>query len=355
MTTCLRVLNGGIMATIQDRGRIGYQRYGVPVSGALDPVSFRLANAAAGNRQSAAAIEMIAAGAIFEVEGPSVRVALGGLGATLEVTDDGTTRSFPALRSVTARHGATIAVLRPPLVSCCYLAVEGEFDLAPVMGSQSTYLRGHFGGFHGRALRPGDRLPLVRRSAKERREFGLMAPPDPGHPDLGHPDLGHDEPIRVVLGPQADAMTQAALEVFLSQPFAVGRETDRMGMRLDGPRLSHRDGFNIPSDGVTTGSIQVPGDGRPIVLLVDRQTTGGYPKIATVASADIARIARRRPGDPVRFRAISVQEAEAARRDLERRIEDIAARREPIREDGAVDLAALYEENIVSGVHRDID
>jgi len=333
------------MATIQDRGRIGYQRYGVPVSGALDPVSFRLANAAAGNRQSIATIEMIAAGAIFEVEGPSVRVALGGPGATLEVTDDGTTRSFPALRSVMARHGAIIAVLRPPLASLCYLAVEGGFDLAPVMGSRSTYLRGRFGGFHGRALQAGDRLPLAERSAPQRPEFGLIAPSD----------LDHDEPIRVVLGPEADMMTGSAIDAFLSQPFAVGRETDRMGMRLDGPRLSHRDGFNIPSDGVATGSIQVPGDGRPIVLLADRQTTGGYPKIATVASADIARIARRRPGDRVRFRAISVKEAETARRELERRIEGIAAEPKPIREDGAVDLAALYEENIVSGVHHEIE
>ena len=340
MTAFLKVLNGGPLATIQDLGRFGFQRFGVPVSGALDPVSFRLANAVVGNPQSTAAVEMLAAGAIFEVEGPSVRVAVGGIGATLEVTDGGATRSFPAFRSVTARRGETIAVLRPPLASCCYLAIEGGLDLAPVLKSRSTYLRGGFGGFFGRALRAGDRLPLCQPEAQARNESGLAH----------MPALDGDEPIRVVLGPQADMMTEQAIETFLGSPFVVSRESDRMGMRLDGPRLAHRDGYNIISDGIATGAIQVPGDGRPILLLADRQTTGGYPKIATVASADIARVARRRPGDRMHFRAVTVREAEAARRELERTIDREVAAIASIREAGIINLAALYAENIVSGV-----
>lgn len=343
MTTALIVLNSGPLATIQDLGRFGFQRYGVPVSGALDPVSLRLANAVAGNSQSAAAIEMVAAGAIFEVEGPSIRVALGGIGATLEITDGGVTRSFPAFRSVTVRHGETIAVLRPPLASCCYLAIEGGIDLPPVLRSHATYLRGGFGGLNGRALRAGDRLPLGLAEAKERTEAGLSQA-------IAFDD---DAPIRVVLGPQADMMTDAAIDAFLTAPFTVSRESDRMGMRLDGPRLAHRDGYNIASDGIATGAIQVPGDGRPILLLPDRQTTGGYPKIATVASADIARVARRRPGDTLCFRAVSVHEAEVARREAETTIEALIKGMGTIREEGFINLSALYTENIVSGVHHE--
>jgi len=345
VTAWLRVLDAGILATVQDRGRYGYQRYGVPVSGALDPVSFGLANAAVGNGPDEAAIELLAGGATFAVEGRSARVAAGGIGASLEIADGGTTRGFPAFRSVTVRQGGTITVPRPSCASCCYLAIEGGIDVAPVLQSRSTYLRGGFGGFEGRALRPGDRLPLMRTAADRRHERALDRPiaPDPS------------APIRVVLGPQAEMMTDAAIETFLSSSFAVGRDSDRMGMRLDGPRLAHRGGFDIASDGIATGAIQVPGDGRPILLLADRHTAGGYPKIAAVVSADIARVARKRPGDRLRFRAVSVAEAEDARRQAEKALADLVAAIAPVPEDGLVNLSALYAANIVSGIHHEPD
>jgi biotin-dependent carboxylase-like uncharacterized protein len=296
--TGLRVDRPGLSTTVQDLGRPGHQRFGVPVSGALDPLALRLANALVGNEPGTAALEILALGPTLTVETDSIRIALVGSDVGLRI--DG--NDIPAGRSVTVLHGAKIAIGGFTDAASCILAVEGGFDLDPSMGSLSTYARGGFGGFRGRALKVGDLLPLKQAAASAGPE--RKAPPI---------DYGGG-PIRVVLGPQDSWFEPASIARFFAEPYTITAEADRMGMRLEGAKLDHAKGFNIVSDGIAPGHIQVPGTGQPIVLLADRQTVGGYPKIGAVIGADLARLARMRPGDRVRFAPIEVVEAEAARR-----------------------------------------
>lgn len=291
----------GLSTTVQDLGRTGHQRFGVPVSGALDPLALRLANALVGNPPGMAALEILALGPTLTVEADSVRVALVGSGVGLRI--DGI--EIPAGRSATASRGARIAVGGFTDAASCILAIEGGFDLAPCMGSLATYVRGGFGGFEGRALKAGDLLPLT------------LAAATPG-PERKAPPIDYGSgPIRVVLGPQEDWFEPASVERFFAEPYMITAEADRMGMRLEGAKLAHSKGFNIVSDGIAPGHIQVPGTGQPIVLLADRQTVGGYPKIGAVIGADLPRLGRMRPGDAIRFAQVEVADAEAARRSQE--------------------------------------
>ncbi|MCC7016025.1 MAG: biotin-dependent carboxyltransferase [Rhodospirillales bacterium] len=335
--SALRVRQPGVHTTVQDRGRFGYQAQGVPVSGALDCTMLRLANALVGNGAYEAGLEILHAGPVLEVEAASVRVALASFGGALVLEGD-STRTFPSWRSVTAKRGQRISVKSSGEAICAYLAVEGGFDLPPVLGSLSTYARGKFGGFQGRALVAGDRIPLKRERAAERAEALL---PDPPRPDAS--------PLRVVPGPQDDLFKPEALEILCSSPYAVGRNSDRMGLRLEGPELPHLRGHDILSDGIATGALQVPGDRRPVLLIADRQTAGGYPKIAAVCTADLPRAGRLKPGDALRFAAIPVGEAQSLARRAHAAIEALASNLKPA-PDSDFDLEKLYAANLVSGV-----
>jgi len=221
-----------------------------------------------------------------------------------------------------------------------YLAVEGGFDIDPVLGSQSTLTRAAIGGFKGRALQAGDVLPLKQGAAVERDEC-ILAPFD----------LTPRKRVRIVLGPQDDHFTPAGLRTLLTSTYTVSRATDRMGMRLEGPPLEHSDkGYDIVSDGIALGSIQVPGNGLPIILLADRQTTGGYAKIATVVSADIPTLGRLAPGASIAFEAAGIEVAEAAARRLARDVATMAARVAAVRRPSDIDWKRLMAENLVSGV-----
>lgn len=339
MSAALKVVQPGLCTTLQDLGRVGHQALGVPVAGALDPVALRLANALVGNPENAAGLEILMQGPTFEVEADSVRVALAGTDTPLEILGD-EPRRLPPWRSATLTRGQQLRIGVLQGAASAILAVAGGFAVAPCMGSLSTYVRGAIGGFHGRPLRMGDAVPLK-----------LDAAPDGGDGQLARaPDLGHDDPIRIVLGPQADYFTDAAIRAFLAGPYTVSREADRMGMRLEGPELQHRETFNIVSDGIANGAIQVPGSRQPILLLADRQTTGGYPKIATVISADLPKAGRRRPGDRIRFAAVEVAEAERLARAAEAEIAKIVAGIQPAVDAGSLDLASLYAGNLISGV-----
>ena len=236
-------------------------------------------------------------------------------------------------------RGEVLRVVLGREAACGYLAVEGGIAVPLVLGSAATYVRGGFGGLEGRPLRAGDALPLALAHAAERAEMRL--PP---------PDSGRAAMIRIVLGPQQTFFTSPAIATLLEAEFRISPQADRMGMRLDGPQLAHRAGWDIVSDAIPTGAIQVPGSGQAILLLADHQTTGGYPKIATVASADLPVVGRRRPGDPIRFTAVTVEEAEEMARADSRRLADLVASLEPVRDDGTVDLATLYGGNLISGV-----
>jgi biotin-dependent carboxylase-like uncharacterized protein len=342
MKPALRVLAPGLMTTLQDLGRPGCQHLGIPVSGALDRVGLCAANAIVGNPPGMGALEIAYQGPTLTVEADSVRLVFTGGPVVVEVLPDHGAASgerVPLLSSVRLRRGEVLRIGALAGSAVGYLAVEGGFDAAPVLGSQSTYARAGLGGFAGRALDTGDLLPLRQARAEEREEAMLAAL-----------DLAPPRRIRVVLGPQDDFFTERGKRTLLEGTFTVSAASDRMGMRLEGPALEHSRGSNIVSDGIAPGSIQVPGNGLPIVLLADRQTTGGYPKIATVISADLPALGRLAAGAKVAFTAVSIAEAEAEHRTLAARLAALPRQVVPVRKAPALDAAALLRVNLVSGV-----
>ncbi len=341
MTAHLIVERAGLFDTLQDRGRIGFQALGMPVAGAMDRIALRLANALAGNADDLAAIEIGVMGPTLRIEADSIRLAVVGP-ATLELMagPDTTAKPIESNRSHTLQRGQALRVGMVDGVSTAYLAVEGGFALPPFMGSGSTYTRAAIGGLDGRKLRDGDALPLVRAAASTREDKKLAAPFDYG-----------SGPIRVVPGPQEDHFSEEGHATFLGSEYVVSKEADRMGIRFEGPSIGHSEkGPDIVSDGIAPGAIQVPGAGLPIVLLADRQTVGGYAKIATVISADLPRLGRLLPGHRVRFAAVTVAEAEALRREQEKRLAQATAGLQPARPEGGIDIDALYELNLIDGV-----
>jgi biotin-dependent carboxylase-like uncharacterized protein len=342
MKPALRVLAPGLMTTLQDLGRRGYQHLGIPVSGALDAVGLCAANALVGNAPGTGALEIAYRGPTLAVEADSVRVAFAGGAAAVEIlSGDGARRGtrVPPCQSVRLSSGEVLRVGALTGSAVGYLAVEGGFDAPHVLGSQSTYARAGLGGFQGRPLRAHDLLPLKLAQAGAREESMLPAL-----------DLAPPRRVRVVLGPQDDAFTEQGKRTLLAGNFTVSAASDRMGMRLVGPTLEHSDGYNIVSDGIAPGSIQVPGSGLPIILLADRQTTGGYPKIATVISADLPALGRLAPGAQLAFAAVSIAEAEAAHRRQAASLAALPKQVVAVRGAATVDAAALLASNLVSGV-----
>lgn len=338
----LRVLEPGLHTTVQDFGRFGAQALGVPVSGALDPDALRIANALVGNAPGEAALEILHAGPLLEIAAPALRLALAAYGGEM-VIEGAERRSVPPWRSVTLREGARVRIVAAREAVCCYLAIGGGPDVPLVAGSRSTYARGGFGGWQGRALAAGDEIPLRQIAAPAGPERRLAPPPAVG-----------DGPLRIVLGPQDDHFTAAAIATLCDSEYVVSAAADRMGLRLEGPKLAHRLGHDIISDGTAAGALQVPGDGRPVLLLADRQTTGGYPKIGAVCTADLPRAGRLRPGNLVRFTVIDVAAAQAARRAHEAALVATIARITPVAE-GRIDDDALRRVNLISGVVRGAD
>jgi biotin-dependent carboxylase-like uncharacterized protein len=222
--------------------------------------------------------------------------------------------SMAARDRMAAAKGAVLSFRGVRSGARAYLAISGGIDVPVVLASRSTYLRSQFGGFQGRALRPGDRLVRGRIAdpAEARRLPGNWLPTYLG-----------SHRVRVVLGPQDSAFTPRGVRTFLSSAFTVGEQSDRMGYRLEGPRVEHCASADILSDGTPAGAVQVAGDGMPLVLLADRGTTGGYAKIATVISVDLPRLAQAKAGDRVFFDAVTVEEAQEASRRQERLFDEI--------------------------------
>ncbi|MGA0562542.1 biotin-dependent carboxyltransferase family protein [Ancylobacter sp. VNQ12] len=339
MSARLSILQPGPQTSVQDLGRTGFQAFGVPVCGALDPVALRLANALVGNGEDAAALEIRLAGPSFKVTDDVLRLAVTGAEVSIEVTTGEGTRGYPAWRAIDVPAGASVRIGALKKSGCAILAVAGGIDVPQVLGARATDLKGRFGGHEGRALAAGDTLAI----GEAKTGGPCLELPSP-------PPLGFSGTLRVVLGPQQDAFTEEGLASFLGSPYRVSREADRMGMRLEGPALAFRAGADIVSDGIATGSIQVPGSGLPIVLLADHQTIGGYAKVATVISTDLPAAGRLLPGAEIRFEALSVAEAEEARREQERELTRLLRTLSPVREVAEIDLASLMGENLISGV-----
>jgi biotin-dependent carboxylase-like uncharacterized protein len=332
--TELVVLSAGPATSLQDAGRFGWQRYGVGPAGAMDRPALALANVLAGNPPGTVAIEFALAGGRLQVEGGSARLALAGAEAGLKI--DG--KPVPPLTSATAHDGQVIEVGAARSGVFLYLAVAGGLTMSPTLGSLSLHHRTGIGGVGGRTLRAGDRLPLAL-SEPSGPELALPGPPQ-----------APDGPIRVVLGPQDDHFTASGIATLVNSDYTVSEQADRMGMRLNGPKIEHGPkGYNIVSDGIPTGGMQVPGNGLPLILLADRQTTGGYPKIATVISWDVPRLAQCRPGTKLRFAAVSRAEAVRIAREADAAFRALVAK---VRPAGLAefDSGELLSVNLIDGV-----
>lgn len=299
MTGTLSILSAGPGSTVQDGGRHGYLRYGVTGAGPMDPLAHAVANRALGNPAGAAAIEVSLGGIEITAEEAPLTVAVAG--GAFSATLDGL--ALPPAVVVRLEPGVQLR-LRAGAAGCwCYLAVAGGLDLPLVLGSASTHTRTGIGGLEGRALAAGDRLATGTPARVSVAAGAIQAPL------LERPA----ETIRVILGPQDDFFAPDQIASFLAGPWTVSARGDRMACFLEGPKLTHLRGYNITSDGIAMGAIQVPGEGQPIILMADRQSTGGYPKIATIIGPDLGRLAQARPGSILCFRSVSHAEAVAAR------------------------------------------
>lgn len=321
----VHVIRPGMLTTVQDLGRWGQQRFGVVVGGAMDELSHRVANLLVRNPEDAATLELTLTGASLAFEQTAL-VAVCGAHLSPRVES----LVLPQGRAMLVRAGSRLEFGARTSGCRAYVAVHGGVAVEPVLGSRSTFLRGGFGGFDGRALRRGDVLPigpgtaasqypgLARHLQTTTAPVAVLSGPRLAEP-LRLPEAQPGEAlrmVRVIPGRHWDAFTEDARLRLLQTPFAVGPESDRMGYRLRGPSLALREPMAVLSEAVAFGTIQVPPDGNPIVLMADRQTTGGYPRMASVASVDLPVLAQTMPGEHVRFELVSLDEAQ--RLDLAR-------------------------------------
>src|SRR6202045_1447136 len=335
MGGCLRVLRAGPGATIQDGGRHGHLRYGVTPAGPMDWVAFRTANSALGNDR-AAAVEVSTGGLEVICEGAPLALAYAG-GAFLWRRDG---VLLPKAARLLLEPGKTLAARAGDSGAFAYLAVEGGFETPVTMGSRATHTRSAMGGIEGRMLRAGDVLPAASTERLDGANFEAT---------IDAPWLAREpDPFRVILGPQDDYFTVATLSAFFERQFTLTPAADRMAFRFDGPDIAHAGGYDIVSDGVALGAIQVAGDKKPLVLMADRQPTGGYPKLGHVVRADIGRLAQMRPGETCGFRAASVAEARAALLRLEAKVATTQQGLRPLRR--PLTSESLFEANLIGGV-----
>lgn len=307
------VENPGLLTTVQDEGRFGWEQFGVSPSGPMDAESFHIANILAGNDAGESALECTLAGpALRFTEDETVAVT----GADMSPLLNGA--PCPMNRALAIRAGDVLK-LQPAKNGCrAYIAFAGGLDVPLVMGSRATGIQNKIGGLNGRRLAKGDEINFRAPSASLENMPARVS---------GHAlRTGRENVLRVIMGPQDDRFTDEGLRTFLGEPYKVTNDCDRMGCRLEGPAIQHKTDGNIISDGIATGAIQVPTSGQPIIMMAERQTVGGYTKIAAVISADLPVIAQCRPGDVVRFRAVSLAEAHRLRREGRKKLEDLAAR-----------------------------
>jgi biotin-dependent carboxylase-like uncharacterized protein len=288
------IQDAGPLTTIQDLGRPGHLRVGIPESGPVDREAFVLANRLAGNADGAAGFECTLMGPRLEFADER---AVAVTGADMPLTLNG--KLVPSWQAFSVKAGDVLKLGSAKTGVRAYVSVSGGIDTPPALGSRATYLRGQLGGLDGRALKRGDRVRLRPSHAARPRRVRADS----------IPDYAGEADVRVVRGPQDDRVTDRGIAAFLEGTYEMSPQSDRMGARLRGPWIEHTRGHDIISDGIALGGIQVVGDGQPIVLLVDRQSTGGYTKIATVCSFDIGRVSQVKPGQRISFRQITVEDA----------------------------------------------
>lgn len=323
----MKVIKPGLLTTVQDLGRLGLQHLGIVPCGAMDPVALALANALVGNPRDAAALEITVLGPELQLESDAL-IAL--CGAELEAKAGG--KPMPMNRPVLLRKGAVLACGRAVRGSRAYLAVAGGIAVPPVLGSRSTFLPAKFGGLAGRALRAGDSVPLgddvasvaLKRylkisDGKKAGPAGMSTvrwtAPSPTLPD------GERVVVHAMEGRHHEQFDAASRRAFFEETWNVSPDSNRMGFRLAGPALARPEAVDIPSEPTCLGTVQVPANGLPIALMADHQTTGGYPKIAEIAGADVPRLAQLAPGGSVQFARCTMEDAIELRRALRQRVE----------------------------------
>lgn len=305
----LTIRKGGMQTTVQDLGRPGFQKYGIVTAGAMDPYAPRIANLLVGNEENAAVLEITLMGPVIFFEEDYVISICGG---DLSPEMDG--KEVGSWRSISVKRGQTLTFGKPRLGSRAYLALAGGICVPEVMKSRSTYLRADLGGYKGRALETGDQLVVgAKTQANESpvREHSWFVP---------SPSYSSEPEIRVTSGRQFDLFSEESRQRFFSEPFKLSSQSDRMGFRLDGPQLTLTEKQEMLSEAVVFGSIQVPPDGNPVILMADRQTIGGYPKIAEAITVDLPLISQLKPGNHIRFKEVSIEEAQRLLRLQEKTI-----------------------------------
>lgn len=305
----MKVIKPGLCTTIQDIGRVGYQQYGIPVSGVMDEFAFRVANFLVEADENNAVLEIPYLGPTLEFDF-DVTIAI--TGANLNPKING--QEITMWRSINIKKGDVLTFSSIKSGARAYLAFAAEIDVPLVNGSKSTLLKSKLGGFEGRQLNIGDIVNFKNPKLVEKRKILSLK---------YIPEYLKSEEIRVVLGPQDDYFTERGIKTFLNSEYEITKEADRMGMRLEGEFIEHKNKADIISDAAVFGSIQVPGNGKPIILLADRQTTGGYTKIATVIKADLPKLAQMTAGNKIRFKNLNIEEAEQEYINFYSRLEEI--------------------------------
>ncbi len=322
----LKIIRPGLLTTIQDNGRYGYQKIGVLVSGAMDSYSLRLANMLVGNDENEAALEITLLGPTIEFTADTLIAVTGG---DFKPIIDG--MPVPYMRPVAVKAGAVMKFSNCHLGCRAYLSVAGGFDIDKVMGSKSTYLRAGIGGFEGRALRKNDLLntgtptafsqhilsSLLSRGAQSFAQARWFI----GKAQFSKENLL--KPIRVTAGLHYKYFSESAKYNFFSSQYRISKDADRMGYRLQGEILKTDRPLEIISEAINLGTIQVPPKGLPIILMADHQSVAGYPIIAQTITVDIARIAQLKPNDPIHFKLVSHEEAEQSFIEMEKHMENI--------------------------------
>ncbi|HET7884601.1 MAG TPA: biotin-dependent carboxyltransferase family protein [Bradyrhizobium sp.] len=335
--TKLAIFSIGPASSVQDGGRFGAQRYGLTPSGAMDRLGLAAANCLVGNQQFAPAIEIGPYGATFKALGGAVRVAMSGAPRGAELAG----RTLAWNTSVTIADGEMLKLGMAQMGSFSYLAIEGGFKGEPMFGSYSVNARVGLGSPYPRPLQAGDELE-VAAIAGANPELRI---------DMPAAEAG---PIRLTLGPQDDEFSEEAIRLFLDSDWKISATSDRMGYRLEGPVIKHLHGHNIVSDGTVNGSIQIPGTGQPIVLMSDRGTSGGYPKIATVISADFGRFAQIPAGSAFRFKAVTMEAAQAEARKFAELLRSLPERLGAI-ESFDLNVEALQDANVAGSAVSAMD
>lgn len=312
----VKVISPGALTTVQDAGRFGFLQSGISVSGVMDSYSHRAANLLVDNPQEEAVLEVTLMGPVLEFQ-CSTRIAVTGAMMQPKLND----QPVPMWQTIPVGEGDRLSFAGIQGGCRAYIAFAGGLDVPVIMGSKSTNLKAQMGGFEGRMLKRDDIVPLKAPSG----EAKLWAASEEWIPKFPTQIT-----LRAVLGPQEDLFTEEGIASFLNTEYLVTPANDRMGYRLEGEEITHKAGADIVSDGIVMGAVQVPSSGQPIILMADRQTTGGYTKIATVVTADLPLLAQAQAGTKIRFEQVSVEEAQQLLHGFHERLQAFARTRRPV-------------------------